>query len=260
MMTEKKEKALPASLLRSRPIYGDDALARLVSAHVLVVGIGGVGGIAAELLARAGVGAIDLVDGDVFSESNLNRQLFSTVSAIGRPKVDVARERLLAIAPDCRLRTFPLVYSSATADEIDLSLYDYVVDAIDDVSAKILLALRARAAKVPLIASMGAGNKRDPSRFRVSDVAKTAVCPLARAWRTGLRKHGITSGVKAVWSDEMPITPEFILEKADPSICLPDMDQREYRISRVPASSPFCPNAAGLLLAHTVVEDLIAAP
>ncbi len=237
--------ALPPRLERSRPIYGDAALSRLRECHVLVVGVGGVGGIATELLARAGVGTITLMDGDVFSETNLNRQLLSTADTLGEGKAAAARRRLLAVAPDATVTALPVYFSKDTAATVDLSAYDYVIDAIDDVPAKVLLATRAAAASTPIILAMGAGNKRDPSRFRVTDLKKTAVCPLARAVRTALRKAGVTEGVKAVWSDE---APTVLAENA--------ASLTEGTPHRAPASSPFCPNAAGLLLAHTVVEDL----
>ena len=220
-------------------------MARLRDARVAVFGIGGVGSFTAEALVRAGVGALDLVDHDRVAVSNLNRQLFATLPAVGQYKVDAARERLLAINPQLRLTLHRLFYTPESAGEFDLSPYDYLVDAIDTVSGKLELAVRAHAAGVPLIASMGAGNKLDPTAFRVADIYETSVCPLARIMRRELRRRGIPA-LKVVYSQEPPLTP---LEAPEP--------EEDAGRKIPPGSVSFVPSAAGLILAGEVVRDLI---
>lgn len=230
---------------RTALLLGDEAMARLRRARVAVFGIGGVGSYAAEALARAGVGALDLIDNDTVSITNLNRQLFALHSTVGRPKVDAARERLADVAPGCTVRTHALFYLPETADMIDLSAYDYIIDAIDTVSGKLLLAERAAAAGVPLISAMGAGNKLDPTGFRVSDIADTAVCPLAKVMRKELKKRGVRR-LKVVWSPEMPLTPAVGDEP------LPEGTSRR----QLPGSCAFVPPVVGLIAAGEVVRDL----
>lgn len=222
---------------RSLPLLGESGLAALARARVAVFGIGGVGSYAVEALARSGVGAIDLIDNDTVSPSNLNRQLIALHSTVGQPKVEVAAARVQDIHPACVVRTHQLFYTPDSA--FDLSVYDYVIDAIDTVSAKLALAERCAALGVPLISSMGTGNKLDPSQFEVADISKTSVCPLAKVMRVELRKRGI-SHLKVVYSRELPQTAAV-----------------DAAGNRVPSSVAFVPPAAGLLLAAEVVKDIV---
>lgn len=223
---------------RTAMLIGEDALARLRGAAVAVFGVGGVGSYTVEALARAGVGKLLLVDNDTVSVSNINRQLVALHSTVGKLKVEVAAARVKDIQPDCAVETKALFYTPETADAIDLRGFDYIVDAIDTVSAKIELIVRANALGIPVISCMGAGNKLDPTRFEVADIHKTTVCPLARVMRRELRLRGIKA-CKVVYSKEEPAAP-------------PAADGR-----RVPASISFVPSAAGLVLAAEVVKDLI---
>ncbi len=232
---------------RTRLLLGDEAMARLARAWVAVFGLGGVGGYVVEALARSGVGALDLIDHDVVAVSNLNRQILATARTVGRLKTDAARERVLDINPFLQVRTFPVFYTPETAEEFDFTRYDYVVDAIDTVTGKLALAEQANAAAVPIISSMGAGNKLDPAAFRVADIYETSVCPLARIMRRELRKRGVDR-LKVVYSQEPPLTPRAEVP-AQP-------EQRKL----TPGSVAFVPSAAGLILAGEVVRDLCAAP
>ena len=229
---------------RTRLLLGDDGIKKLQKARVAVFGVGGVGGYVVEALARAGVGALDLIDNDTVARSNLNRQIIATYDTIGKLKVDVAADRVHAINPACTVRVFRTFYLPETKDQFDFTQYDYVVDAIDTVSGKIALVLQAKEAGVPIICAMGAGNKLDPSRFEVADLFKTSVCPLARVMRTECRKRGIRH-LKVVYSKEPPVTPASPAENAAPG-------KRS-----VPGSVSFVPAAAGLILAGEVVKDLI---
>ena len=219
---------------RGASLLGEDGIARLRASRVAVFGVGGVGGFAAEALARSGVGALDLIDHDTVSPSNINRQIIALHSTVGRKKVEVMAERIADICPDTVVRTFDTFYLPETAHLFDFSSYDYVVDAIDTVSGKIALVMQAKAAGTPIICAMGAGNKTDPSAFRVADISQTKVCPLAKVMRVELRKRGITD-VKVVYSEEPPLIP---LEEG------------------VPGSLAFVPSAAGLMMAGAVVMDL----
>ena len=227
---------------RTELLLGGDAMERLYHARVAVFGVGGVGGYAVEALARSGIGALDLVDSDCVSESNINRQIIALHSTIGQRKVDAAAARIRDINPRCVVRTYPIFYLPETAEQFDFSAYDYVVDAIDTVSGKIELVLRAQASGVPIICSMGAGNKLDPTAFEVADIYKTSVCPLARIMRRELKKRGVRH-LKVVYSREEAITPA-----ADPS---PDGVRRQ-----TPGSAAFVPSVAGLILAGEVIKDL----
>lgn len=227
-------------LSRTELLLGREAVERLSRARVAVFGVGGVGGYVVEALARSGVGALELIDSDVVSVSNLNRQILATVPDLGRPKVEVARERVLSINPAAEVVPHRCFYLPETAEQFDFSRYDYVVDAIDTVSGKIELVLRCKAAGVPILCSMGAGNKLDPSLFRVSDLSKTSVDPLARVMRLELRKRGVTH-LKCVWSPEPPLTPRGTAEGPG---------------RRAPGSVAFVPPAAGLVLAGEVIRDL----
>ena len=227
---------------RTERIVGSAAMEKLRSSRVAVFGLGGVGGYAVEALARSGVGALDLIDHDTIAVSNLNRQILALQSTLGRFKADVARERVLDIHPDCSVTVHCLFFLPETADRIDFSLFDYVVDAVDTVTAKLLIIERAQAAGVPVISAMGTGNKRQAAQLRVSDLYETSVCPLARIMRKECRKRGIEH-LKVVWSPEEPAVPfAGAGDETDPS---------------VPGSTACVPAAAGLLLANEVVNDLI---
>ena len=231
---------------RTELLLGAEALEKLKAARVIVFGLGGVGGHAAEALVRAGVGAIDLVDDDRIGVSNLNRQLFALHSTLGMDKVDAAKARLLDVNPELAVTTHKCFYLPETADRFDFSRYDYVLDCIDTVTGKLQLVEAARAAGTPIISCMGTGNKLDPTGFRVSDISKTRGCPLARIMRKELKKRGIAH-LQVVWSEELPREP---LEAAVPD--------RQGRRS-VPGSVSFVPPAAGLIMAGAVVRALAGA-
>ena len=232
---------------RTALLLGNDGVERLAKARVAVFGIGGVGGYAVEALARSGIGALDLIDHDTVSLSNINRQIIATHDTLGRLKVDVAKERILSINPDCCVRTFPVFFLPDTVDAFDFSQYDYVVDAIDTVTAKLLLAEKTYAVGTPLISAMGTGNKLDPTAFEVTDINKTTFCPLARIMRKELKKRGIPH-LKVVYSQEPAMTPGI------------DSEEPVELAGRkpVPGSTAFVPGTAGLILAGEVVKDLIA--
>ena len=230
--------------LRTEMLLGSEAIRRLQKARVAVFGLGGVGGYAVEALARSGVGSLDLIDSDTVSVSNLNRQLLATQSTVGMLKVDAARNRVLDINPNCIVRTYPVFYTPDTAGQFDFTHYDYIVDAIDTVTGKLALVERAKAADTPIICSMGTGNKLDASAFRVADISKTAMCPLARVMRKELSKRGIRH-LKVVYSQEEALTPTGWEEEAAV------LGKRQ-----IPGSVAFVPGAAGLLLAGEVVRDL----
>ena len=230
--------------LRTEMLLGSETIRRLQKARVAVFGLGGVGGYAVEALARSGVGSLDLIDSDTVSVSNLNRQLLATHSTVGMLKVDAARNRVLDINPDCIVRTYPIFYTPDTAGQFDFTQYDYIVDAIDTVTGKLALVERAKAADTPIICSMGTGNKLDASAFRVADISKTAMCPLARVMRKELSKRGIRH-LKVVYSQEEALTPTGWEEEAAA------LGKRQ-----IPGSVAFVPGAAGLLLAGEVVRDL----
>ena len=227
---------------RTRMLLGDAAMDRLKRARVAVFGVGGVGGHVVEALTRSGVGALDLVDSDRVELSNLNRQIIATRDTLGMLKVDAAKARVLSINPDCQVQTHPIFFLPETADQFDFTQYDYVVDAIDTVAGKLQLIEAAKAAGVPVISSMGAGNKLDPTAFRVADISETSVCPLARVMRRELRKRGIEH-VKVVYSTEPALSPAPVDE---------DIPRRS-----TPGSVAFVPAVAGLVLAGEVIKDLI---
>ena len=227
---------------RTRMLLGDAAMDRLKRARVAVFGVGGVGGHVVEALTRSGVGALDLIDSDRVELSNLNRQIIATRDTLGMLKVNAAKARVLSINPDCQVQTHPIFFLPETADQFDFTQYDYVVDAIDTVAGKLQLIEAAKAAGVPVISSMGAGNKLDPTAFRVADISETSVCPLARVMRRELRKRGIEH-VKVVYSTEPALSPAPADEETD-------------RRS-TPGSVAFVPAVAGLVLAGEVIKDLI---
>ena len=230
---------------RTRLLLGQDGLDRLAAARVAVFGVGGVGGYVVEALARSGVGALDLIDSDTVDATNLNRQIIATVDAIGRSKVEVAAERVASINPSCVVRTHQCFFLPETAGQFDFAAFDYVVDAVDTVSAKIALVEAAFSAGVPIVSSMGAGNKLDPTAFRVADIYETSVDPLARVMRRELRRRGIPS-LKVVYSTEPPLVP------ADDDMAVKDGTRP------APGSVAFVPSVAGLILGGEVVKDLAA--
>lgn len=238
---------------RTRMLIGDSALARLQAARVAIFGVGGVGGFCVEALARAGVGTLHLYDDDTVSESNLNRQIVALRSTIGQPKAKVMADRVLDINPDCQVQAIPMFYLPENADQVDLSQYDYVIDCIDTVAAKLELVSRCTALQVPIISAMGTGNKLDPTAFVVTDLFKTEGCPLARIMRKELRKRGINH-LKVVYSKEEPLSPMQPIEYEAPA----GSDTRPGSTARraTPGSISFVPGAAGLVLASAVLRDL----
>ncbi|MBR3561987.1 MAG: ThiF family adenylyltransferase [Oscillospiraceae bacterium] len=227
---------------RTRMLLGNDAIMRLHASRVAVFGVGGVGGYVVEALARSGVGALDLIDNDTVALSNLNRQIIATHDTVGRPKVEVAAERVRSIYPECAVRTVQMFYLPETEGAFDFSRYDYLVDAIDTVAAKISLVLRAQEAGTPIISALGTGNKLDPAMLEIGDLYDTSVCPLARVMRRELRRRGVRK-LTVLWSREEPIKP------------LPPEEETERR--GLPGSTAFVPAAGGLMIASRVVRDLI---
>ena len=234
---------------RSRALLGEEAMETLAASRVAVFGLGGVGGHCAEALARAGIGALDLFDGDSIALSNCNRQMFATEQTLGMRKVQAAKERIALLSPRCRVTAHDLFVLPETVGAIDFSAFNYVVDAIDTVSGKIAILERARLAGVPAISAMGAGNKLDATRFEVAPVEETSVCPLARVMRRELKKRGIT-GVKAVYSKEEPRLPRFGEGETQSG----DADGTPRKA--IPGSLSFVPAVMGLLLAGEVIKDL----
>ena len=232
---------------RTALLLGTEAIDSLKNSHVAVFGVGGVGGFTVEALARAGVGAIDLIDNDSISESNINRQLIALHSTVGRPKVEVFAERIADINPSCRVTTHKLFFLPDNSDAMSFDGFDYVVDAVDTVSGKLEIIRRSKALGIPVISSMGAGNKLDPTAFKVTDISETRVCPLAKVMRAELKKRGI-SGVKAVWSKEQALTPD--------SEILAELMRNSTKKKRFPGSVSFVPSVVGLIIAGEVIKDL----
>ena len=226
---------------RTEALIGAGGVNKLKAARVAVFGLGGVGGYVAEALARSSVGSLDLIDADVVTETNINRQIIALASTVGKPKAEVMRERILDINPSAEVVAHNLFYSEETADFFDLGSYDYVADAIDSVKSKLVLINRALASGTPVISAMGAGNKLDPTRFKVTDISKTSNCPLARVIRRELRASNINH-LTVVASDEVP---KQGIKDAETG-------------KTVPASIIYCPAAAGLLRAYKITEDLVS--
>ena len=243
---------------RTQLLLGKEAMERLAKARVAVFGIGGVGGYTVEALARAGVGAIDLIDDDRVCLTNINRQLAATRKTVGQYKVDVTEQRIHDINPDCAVRTHKTFFMPDTEDQFDFTEYDYVVDAIDTVAGKLAIIEKAKEANVPVISSMGAGNKTDPSMFEVADLYKTSICPLAKVMRRECRKRGIDS-LKVVYSREEPRRPLDDMQEEDVQNCgsLPETDGKHTGRRAVPGSTAFVPSVAGLIAAGEVINDLI---
>lgn len=243
---------------RTQLILGKEAMEKLASSRVSVFGIGGVGGYTAEALVRSGIGKIDLIDDDKVCLTNINRQIYATRKTVGQYKVDAARERIADINPDTEVRTFKTFFSPETAEKFNFKDYDYVVDAIDTVTGKIALVMNADKAGVPIISSMGAGNKVDPTAFEVADIYKTSVCPLARVMRYELKKRGIKK-LKVVYSKEKPIAPvdDMAISCKSNCICPPGTARKCTQRRQVPGSNAFVPPVVGLIIAGEVIKDLI---
>lgn len=239
----KRDTEMITQFSREELMFGKDAVEKLKNSRVAIFGIGGVGGYVAESLARGGVGKIDLIDNDTVSITNLNRQIFALHSTIGKLKTHVARDRIKDINPDCDIQTYEIFYLPENSAQFDLGKYDYIIDAIDTVSGKIELAVNAQKANVPIISSMGTGNKVDPTQFEVCDIYKTSICPLARVMRRELKQRGIKK-LKTVYSKEIPLTPKESSEEISSK-------------RQIPASNSFVPPVAGLIIAGEVIKDLI---
>lgn len=227
--------------IRTSLLIGEDAVERLKNSRVIVFGVGGVGGFVIEALARAGVGSISMVDHDTVSLSNINRQIVADHTTVGRLKVDVMKERINRINPECNIIVHDCFYLPENADEFDFTQYDYIVDAVDTVTAKIEIIMQAKSCGTKIISSMGTGNKLDPTKFEVTDIFKTSVCPLAKVMRRELKKRGVKS-LKVLYSTEMPHKQTIIAEG----------EKRP-----VPGSISFVPSAAGLIIAGEVIKELM---
>lgn len=230
--------------VRTQALIGEDGLTRLKSANVILFGVGGVGSYAAEALIRSGIGSITLVDGDTVAKSNINRQLIALDSTVGIPKAEVMASRGKDINPHCNITALNCFFDASNAITIDFQAYDYVIDAIDTVSSKLIIIESAVQAKTRVISCMGAGNKLDPTLFEVADIYKTSVCPLARVMRRELKKRGIDH-LKVVYSKEEPAVPRF------------DKDEADMRRRSTPGSISFVPSVAGLILAGEVIKDIV---
>ena len=243
---------------RTQLLYGAEAMEKLASARVAVFGVGGVGGYVVEALARSGVGAIDLIDDDKVCLTNINRQIIATRKSVGKYKVDVAQERINDINPDCVVRTYKTFYMPDTASQFNFSEYDYIVDAIDTVTGKLELIVQAKACGTPIISSMGAGNKMDPTGFEVTDIYKTSICPLAKVMRRECKKRGIES-LKVVYSKEPPITPleDMAISCRTNCICPPGAERKCTQRRAIPGSNAFVPSVVGLIIGGEVIKDLV---
>ena len=244
---------------RTQLIYGPEAMEKLAASRVAVFGIGGVGGYVVEALVRSGVGALDLIDDDKVCLTNLNRQIIATRKTVGKYKVDVAEERIHDINPDCVVRKYQTFYLPETADQFDFREYDYVVDAIDTVTGKLGIIEQAREAGVPVISSMGAGNKTNATLFEVADIYETSVCPLAKVMRRECRKRGIEK-LKVVYSKEEPKRPleDMSISCRQHCICPPGTERKCTQRRDIPGSTAFVPSVVGLIIAGEVINDLTA--
>ncbi len=242
---------------RTELLLGKDSMEKLKNSRVAVFGIGGVGGYVCEALVRSGVGAFDLIDDDKVCLTNLNRQIIATRKTVGKYKTEVMRDRILAINPQADVRLHQCFFLPENSDEFPFEEYDYVVDAVDTVTAKIELVMKAQAMNVPIISSMGAGNKLDGSMFRVADIYKTKVCPLAKVMRRELKKRGVKK-LKVVYSEEMPTRPieDMAISCRSNCICPPGAEHKCTERRDIPGSVAFVPSVAGLIIAGEVVKDL----
>ena len=244
---------------RTQLLLGAEAMEKLHNSRVAVFGIGGVGGYTVEALARSGVGTLDLIDDDKICLTNLNRQIFATRSTVGKEKVAAAKARIQDICPEITVHTHSCFFMPDTADQFDFHDFDYVIDAIDTVTGKLEIILRAKAAGVPVISAMGAGNKLDPTAFRVADIYDTKVCPLARVMRYELRKRHVRD-VKVVYSEEKPVRPieDMAISCRNHCVCPPGTVRKCTVRRDIPGSNAFVPSVAGLILAGEVIKDLTA--
>lgn len=242
---------------RTELLLGKEAMDKLAGARVAVFGIGGVGGYTVEALARSGVGTFDLIDDDKVCLTNLNRQIIATRETVGKYKVDVMKERILSINPNAVVNVHKCFFLPETKEEFDFSTYSYVVDAVDTVTAKIALVMEAQAVSVPIISSMGAGNKLNPAAFEVADIYKTSVCPLAKVMRRELKKRNVKH-LKVVYSKEKPIEPkdDMAISCRTNCICPPGAKHKCTERRAIPGSTAFVPSVAGLIIASEVVKDL----
>lgn len=243
---------------RTEILFGNEAMEKLAGSRVAVFGIGGVGGYTVEALARSGIGTIDIIDDDKVCLTNINRQIIATTKTIGKYKVDVAEERILDINPKCNVIKHRTFYMPDSADEFEFEKYDYIVDAIDTVTAKIDLVMKANQYKVPIISAMGAGNKTDPTAFEVADIYKTSVCPLARVMRYELKKRKIRK-LKVVYSKETPIKPidDMASSCRTNCVCPPGTARKCTQRRDIPGSTSFVPSVVGLIIAGEVIKDII---
>ena len=242
---------------RTQLLLGEEAMDRLKRSRVAVFGVGGVGGYVCEALVRSGVGAFDLIDDDKVCLTNLNRQIIATRKTVGQYKVDVMKNRMLEINPDVDARLYKCFFLPENAADFPFEEYDYIVDAVDTVTAKIELIMRAKASNVPIISAMGAGNKLDPGRFKIADIYDTSVCPLARVMRRELKKRNVRS-LKVVYSDEQPIRPieDMSISCRTHCICPPGAEHKCTERRDIPGSTAFVPAVAGLMIAGEIVKDL----
>lgn len=247
---------------RTQLLYGEEVMNYLSSCRVAVFGVGGVGGYVVEALARSGIGALDIIDDDKVCLSNINRQIIATHKTVGRYKVDVAEERIKDINPDCKVRAFKTFYLPETQDQFDFRDYNYVVDAIDTVTGKLTIIENAKKAGVPVISSMGAGNKLNPAAFEVADIYDTTICPLAKVMRKECKKRGIDS-LKVVYSKEKPIKPLEEKEDSQNNNCLEQNENDSSDVVRkgtqrrsTPGSTAFVPSVVGLIIAGEIINDL----
>lgn len=244
---------------RTELLLGKEAMEKLKNAKVAVFGIGGVGGYVCEALVRSGVGAFDLIDDDKVCLTNLNRQIIATRKTVGKYKTDVMKDRILEINPDAKVEVHKCFFLPESADEFPFEEYDYIVDAVDTVTAKISLVMKAQEMNVPIISSMGAGNKLDASQFRVADIYKTKVCPLAKVMRRELKKRGVKK-LKVVYSEEQPTRPieDMAISCRTHCICPPGAAHKCTERRDIPGSVAFVPSVAGLIIAGEVIKDLAA--
>lgn len=242
---------------RTELLFGKEAMEKLANARVAVFGVGGVGGFAVEALVRSGVGAFDIIDDDKVCLTNLNRQIIATRKTVGKYKVEVMKERILEINPKAQVNTHQCFYLPEEADKFDFSQYNYVIDAIDTVTAKIDLVVRAQEAGVPIISSMGAGNKLDPTKFEVADIYKTSVCPLAKVMRRELKARRIKK-LKVVYSKEVARKPidDMSISCRTNCICPPGAERKCTDKRQIPGSTAFVPSVAGLIIAGEVIKDI----
>jgi tRNA A37 threonylcarbamoyladenosine dehydratase len=242
---------------RTELLIGQEGMEKLANAKVAVFGIGGVGGYACEALVRSGVGAFDLIDDDKICLTNLNRQIIATRKTVGKYKVDVMKERMLDINPDVQVQTHQCFFLPENAEDFPFDEYDYIIDAVDTVTAKIELVMKAQEKGVPIISSMGAGNKLDASQFRVADIYKTKVCPLAKVMRRELKKRGVKK-LKVVYSEEQPLEPidDMAISCRTNCICPPGAQRKCTDRRAIPGSTAFVPSVVGLIIAGEVVKDL----